>query len=127
MKNKAIINISILLTLFTFPFVSLAQNPVWLNSLITGVGTIIPRILGVLIGLAVVLFIWGLIKFIAQSGDENAVAEGKMIMIWGVVAIFVIVSIWGIVALLQHIVGTTNTTPTPPQTRYNQGYRNFQN
>lgn len=127
MKNKAIINIGILLTFLAVPFVSLAQNPAWLNSLITEIGAIMPRILAVLIGLAVVLFIWGLIKFIAQSGDENAVAEGKMIMFWGVIAIFVIVSVWGLVALLQQIVGTNNTTPTPPQTTYNEGYENFQN
>jgi hypothetical protein len=53
--------------------------------------------LPVLFGLAMLAFIWGLVKFISRvGGDEKAVTEGKSFMIWSVIALFVLVSIWGI-------------------------------
>lgn len=51
--------------------------------------------------LALLVFLWGLVKFISQAGDPEAVKSGKSIMIWGVVALFVMVSIWGIVNFIQ--------------------------
>jgi hypothetical protein len=48
--------------------------------------------------LALLVFFWGLAKFIFNlSGDSKAVAEGKNLMIWGTIALFVMVSIWGII------------------------------
>ena len=51
---------------------------------------------GVLGSLAVLVFFLGLVRFIFKAGDAKAVEEGKSLMIWGVVALFVMVSIWGI-------------------------------
>lgn len=52
------------------------------------------------------LFFWGMAKYIkggAQS--EKAGEEGKRIMIWGIVALFVASCIWGIIALLKSELG----------------------
>jgi len=59
----------------------------------------------VLIALALALFLWGLVVFIAQSGNEQARTTGKQRMIWGVIALFVLVNVWGIVNLLQEMIG----------------------
>ena len=103
--------------MFTPHFVS-AQSPVWVNSLLNElIYVLLPDIVTLLVGIAVLIFIIGLVRFITQSGDEKAVEEGKKFMVWGVIVLFVIVSIWGFVSLLQKIVGTTNnTTPPPPST-----------
>ncbi|MDO8565104.1 MAG: hypothetical protein Q7R67_00555 [bacterium] len=62
--------------------------------------------LPVIAGLALLVFFWGLAKFIMNvSGDEKAVAEGKNLMIWGLVAIFVMVSVWGILRFLYADIG----------------------
>jgi len=50
---------------------------------------------------ALLAFFWGLAKFIFKSGDEKAVEEGKRIMKWGLVALFVMVSVWGIIGFFQ--------------------------
>ena len=51
-------------------------------------------------GLALLVFIWGLAKFIlAAGGDEKAVSDGKNLMLWGIVSLFVMFSIWGIIRL----------------------------
>ena len=104
----------------TIPVIAMAQSPDWLNSVINGVASILPGLIAVLIGVALLFFIWGLIVFITKSGDENAVAEGKVMMFWGVIALFVIVSVWGIVLLLQQIVGVQglDIEPVVPTTRY---------
>ncbi|OGZ07800.1 MAG: hypothetical protein A3D65_05730 [Candidatus Lloydbacteria bacterium RIFCSPHIGHO2_02_FULL_50_13] len=72
-----------------------------LDDLIDLIGSIIP----VLIGIAVVIFFWGLVKFIAHADDEKAVTEGKQFMIWGMVGIFVIVALWSIVGFIQEELG----------------------
>ena len=56
-----------------------------------------------LLAVAVLFFIWGVVVFIAKAGDEKARTEGKQRMVWGLVALFIIVSVWGIVALLYEI------------------------
>jgi hypothetical protein len=61
-------------------------------------------IVGLLTGLAVVFFIWGIVKYIANSGDEKAAQEGKNVMIYGVLALFILFSFWGIVQLLYNSV-----------------------
>lgn len=54
--------------------------------------------LPVITGLALLIFLWGLTKFIARvGGDEKAVDEGKNLMKWGLIALFVMVSLWGII------------------------------
>ena len=56
-------------------------------------------------GLALLYFFWGLAKFILAAGDEEAREKGKSIMIWGIVALFIIVSVWGLVAWLGTLLG----------------------
>ena len=64
--------------------------------------TLIDNSLFVVVGLALLGFFWGLARFIFRiGGDEKAVEEGKKIMIWGLIALFVMISVWGIVIFMQ--------------------------
>jgi len=50
--------------------------------------------LPVIVALAFIVFFWGLVKFIYKiGGDEKAVAEGKKLMIWGLIALFIIMTL----------------------------------
>lgn len=63
-----------------------------------------------------VAFFYGLALYIFKAGDAGANTQGIRLMIWGVIALFVMASIWGLVALLQQSFGVDNTTPaTFPQ------------
>lgn len=66
---------------------------------------IIDSLVPVAIILAMLFFIWGLAIFIKDSGNEEKVTEGKQKMIWGIIAIFVIVSVWGLVWLVARSLG----------------------
>ena len=89
--------------LFITPGLAFAQATV--SSLIKSLTGAVLLFVPILLGLAVLTFFWGLVKFINQAGDEKAVEEGKGLMVWGMVAIFVMVALWGILGWLQHITG----------------------
>jgi len=82
-----------------------------IRGLITAVGSLVNLLIIILIGIALIVFFWGLVKFIIRpGGDEKAVEGGKRLMIWGVVALFVMLSVWGIVGLVQRNLGLPDTT-----------------
>jgi hypothetical protein len=47
-------------------------------------------------------FFWGVAKYIREGAtSDKAAEEGKRIMIWGVVGLFVAFSIWGIISFIK--------------------------
>ena len=85
------------------------------------ISDVIKPVIPLLIGLAVVFFIIGIIKFIASAGDEDKRREGKNIMVWGIIGLFVIVSMWGLVGLLSNTFFGGPTAPSLDRDRYNYG------
>lgn len=61
--------------------------------------------------LALLYFFYGVAKYIWSEGTEKA--AGKNIMIWGVVALFVMSSIWGIIYFIQGEIGINSTETNP--------------
>ncbi len=86
------------------------------TDVVTAIQSIVTLLIPLLMGLAVVAFFWGLVKYIANASDEAAKESGKTLMIWGMVAIFVMVALWGILGWVQTQLGLTGTvtTSTPP-------------
>ena len=70
------------------------------NTFIERIKSIITSIIPVIIGVAVLIFIWGVVKFVSSAGDEEKRAEGRNFMIWGLVGIAVITAVWGLVQIL---------------------------
>ncbi len=110
------------------PFIAVAQiNTGTAETNITGflgtLGTIIDAIVPFLIALAVLFFLYGLVRFMFAAGNEDAAAQGKSIMIWGIVILFVMVSVWGLVGILNQFTGvnTGQTAPTSPDTPSSSG------
>ncbi len=63
--------------------------------LISLLNILIPLIIGV----ALVVFLYGIVRYVLGSGDDKSSA--KSIMLWGIIALFVMVSVWGLVGILQ--------------------------
>lgn len=90
-------------------FVSVASMvPVFANAQLNGVrelltsfGDLVRIAIPIIGGLALLYFFWGLAKFILKSGDTKAQEEGKNIMIWGIIALFVMMTVWGLVGFIQ--------------------------
>lgn len=95
----------LLLPLFTFalePEVTPAADGTGLEGAVANISGLINSLIPLLLTLAVVIFLWGLVKYIFKIGGEEGGKGGLQIMLWGIVALFVMVSIWGLVALLQN-------------------------
>lgn len=70
--------------------------------LINATGGLINKSIAVVVAIALLYFFWGLAKFLFRiGGDEKAVEEGKRIMKWGIIALFVMIFVWGIVIFIQ--------------------------
>lgn len=65
------------------------------------------------ISLALLMFFWGLIKYLFKIGGDDAQKEGIRTMIWGVAALFVMVSIWGIINILRSTFRVENNQVPP--------------
>lgn len=110
-----------LLILFFVPIITSAQAVNNLNDLIVLFIVILETIIPILIGLAVLLFIWGLLRYY-MSDNQNTKKEAVRIIGYGVVSIFVMVSMWGLVNFISYslglninnVGGPNNTLPINP-------------
>jgi len=60
----------------------------------------IDPIIKLLIGLAALIFIWGVIQFVINTDDPKGREQGKQHIIWGIIGLFIMVSAIGIVNLI---------------------------
>ena len=86
-----------------------------LKGLITSMQGIVTDILiPMAFGLCLLYFFWGLAKYIGVSaGSEEAAKEGKRVMVWGVVALFIVSSIWGIITFIRTELNIPDTLNVP--------------
>lgn len=59
---------------------------------------------------------WGVAQYIKGAGDAKQ--EGRQIMIWGVIALFVMTSVYGLVNVVARTLDLENTQPNVPQLRF---------
>ena len=63
---------------------------------------LINLIIPLLFALAILGFFWGLTyNFFLRPGSKEGQDAGKKIMLWGIVAMFVMASVWGILRILR--------------------------
>lgn len=100
------------------PTLVFAQQLGNLETLVQSIGKLVELALPIVVGLALLAFFWGLVKFIFSQGDETAKEDAKKIMIWGIIALFVMISVWGLVKFIGTALGIdqgeTITVPTVP-------------
>lgn len=49
--------------------------------------------------LAIASFVWGVVQYVINDQEEAKKAKGRSFMIWGIIALTVMVSIWGLVRI----------------------------
>jgi TM2 domain-containing membrane protein YozV len=111
--KKYLISLSVLL----LPAIASAQNGVGynLNNTATGLESLVKTLTNIanamipfLLAVAVVVFIYGVIRFILANGAEDK-ALARNYIIYGIIGIAVIVSLFGLITLLQGAVGINGT------------------
>ncbi len=89
--------------LLALPIAAFAQAPggtVTYGGAVTYFIRIINLVIPIVIGIAIVGFLYGVLKYILSLGNEQEKKEGKEVMLWGVVALFVMFSVWGLLRIL---------------------------
>jgi hypothetical protein len=56
----------------------------------------------VLVALALVLFLWGAFRYVYKSADAHGKGADKEALLWGLIALFVLLSVWGILRILTN-------------------------
>jgi len=78
------------------------------------VETILNLLAALFVSLAVVYLLWGLAKFVLNSGDEDARKEARAMILHSIVAIAIMVSVWALVGILVRTVGGRGTAIPAP-------------
>ena len=87
-----------------------ASNLTSLQDLATGVQNVVGILIPAAFALAVLAFFWGVARYIFSAGEEEAKAEGRRIMVGGLIGIFVIAAVWGIVIFIGAALGINTAT-----------------
>lgn len=99
----------------TIPGIVLAQTVVSqkkdLKFLIDLIISYANRILVLMMGVAVVMFVYYIIKYFIKA-DADRTEAGPYVM-WSLIGFFVILSMWGLVNILQNTFGLQNETNRP--------------
>lgn len=83
----------------------------YIAGLILQVGDLVNLALPIAAGAAVLVFFWGLATYIFKP---DKVEIGRSRMVWGIIALFVMVSVWGLVSLLSALLGLGAYEPVDP-------------
>ena len=69
----------------------------------------------VFIGVALVVFLWGVFRYIYSAGDTHEKSNGREVMVWGIIALVVLICVWGIVVLVKNSLlgGASGARSTP--------------
>ncbi len=61
---------------------------------------ILNGIVPIIIGLAILVILWGIFTYITKAGEEEKRAEAKQFILYGVIGVFIMLSLWGFVSIL---------------------------
>lgn len=71
-----------------------------LSGIIYRLINLIQTALPVIMALAFLYFLWGGAQLIFSMGDENGRKAGKATLLWGGIALFIMVTVWSLVAII---------------------------
>lgn len=71
-----------------------------LNDILVNITDTFEEVIGILFIIATIAFFWGVIRYLASSGDEKAKTDAKRFILWSIVGLAVMASAWGIANIL---------------------------
>ena len=87
------------------------------SEIILGIATTLSEYFVTLVAsLSVLLFIWGVTKYVYKGDSQAERTKGKNLMLWGIIALFVLFGVWGILELLANTFNIAFNVP--PQFSY---------
>lgn len=95
----------------TGAFCPMAANPDF-QDLIKKITCVINNsIIPLIFSVAVVSFVYGVVQYVINDADESKKDHGRQFMIWGIVALAVMISVWGLVKIVGNTFGIQYAVP----------------
>lgn len=82
--------------------------------LLDAANTLINRLIPFIIALTILVFLWGIFRFVLAK-DAEARKEARGYIVWGIISLFVMVSVWGLVNILVRTFSLNTNAPALPQ------------
>src|SRR3990167_1724359 len=99
----------ILATLALAPAFAFAQTLGNVETFVRSIGRLVDLALPIVVGIALLVFFWGIFQFISSETVDAGREEGKRKIFWGIFGMFIMISAYGLIRL---ILGTFGI-PTP--------------
>ena len=81
-----------------------------LNNVIT---YIVNPLIYLLIGVAVIYFLWGVFNFVRNADSAEKRPDGARHILWGIIGIAIMFSVFTLVKVIQNTVGPDTVTSSP--------------
>jgi len=97
---------------YAIPALAFAQaqgepNAIQTNTIINNITAGARLVITFLFVLALLVFVWGMVKLIIAAGDPEKIGEAKGFILWGLVGMAVLASVFGLVTFIQSYFGVT--------------------
>ncbi len=75
-----------------------------------GLGNLLTTGTAALVGVALVIYFWGVVQkvWLSEEGNAKSMQTLRTQLLWGLLALFVILSIWGLLSLFGNFLFGTN-------------------
>ncbi|MFH1170096.1 MAG: pilin [Candidatus Vogelbacteria bacterium] len=83
------------------------------TSILDEVQNILNTVIPIVMTLALLYFFWGLATYILGAGDEEKRKAGRGMMVWGIIALFVMAAVWGLTGVIAKTFGIRQGTGAP--------------
>ncbi len=92
--------------LFVAPIAAFADGTLSnLQTLATNSLSILNTVITIVFVLAILVFGWGVVKYVSSAGNPEKEKEARSFLWWGVIGIFVLASIFGLVKFIGSATG----------------------
>ncbi len=96
------------------PAASACKQPNDIGQLFTFAICLISKyVIPFLFALALIMFIVGVLKYVKSGDNEEAREAGRGLMLFGIIALFVMTSVWGLVKILYSTIFPSDTFEMP--------------
>lgn len=86
-----------------------------IGSALSSISDFINRLIPLIISIGLILFLIGIVQFVTAGGDEEKRAAARSMIIFGIIALFVMVSVWGFVNILSRTFFQSEGETTGPR------------
>lgn len=82
----------------------------YFSDMVMNIRTFVGQLIPVVIAIALVAFLFGLMKYLLSDSDDSK-KKAKGFIFFGIIILFVMTTVWGLVALLGDVLNINATDP----------------